>query len=194
MNAILRDGPAGGSAVEVPQPLPPALRVEVRPQIPDGPVQPGEAFPTVSGPNYGYALARIPVVGTKVGDNPNTMWTAFYVYDANANAELAEHEVSVNEEELDADRTWEIIDGPIEIDAEGKDSRVFQYRYEQREVQQNATVILSGTAMASPEGLEAHIAEIVWSYGAAALIASLRKGKMPESITVFSDGRVIESP
>lgn len=48
--------------------------------------------------------------------------------------------------------------------------------------------------MASPEGLEGHVVEVVWSRGASALITALRNGRMPETITVYSDGRVIETP
>jgi hypothetical protein len=175
--------------------LPLSLSVEVRPEIPDGPVQPGDEFPIVSGPTYGYNLARIPAVGGYAVTNPEAItWTAFYVYDESANAELANHAVSVNELELDADRDWDIIDGPVEVGSEGKDSSVFRYRYRRGDVEKSATVVLSGTAMASPEGMEPHIGEIVWSYGAAALIKSLRVGKMPESINVYSDGRTIRIP
>jgi hypothetical protein len=196
MNAILRDGPAGGAVVEVPQPPPHTLSVEVRPEVPEGAVQPGQAFPTVSGPAYGYKLsAPIGVVGTEIAKEPKTRtWTAFYVYDEEANAELAEVEVSVAEVELDAERDWDIIDGPTVVDPEGKDSSMFRYRYRRDTVEKNVTVTLSGTAMASVDGLEPHIAEIVWSRGAAALIDSLRKRRMPESITVYSDGRIIEAP
>ncbi len=195
MNAILRDGPVGGAAVQVPHPLPPTLGVEVRPEIPEGPVQPGDEFPTVSGPTYRYRLAPVPMVGTYLNSDPKTaMWTAFYVYDEDANAELAVHALSVHEDELDTDRDWDIIDGPTPLDPEGHDSSLFAYRYRRGDEEKNVTVTLSGTAMASPEGLETIIAEMVWSRGASALIASLRKGRVPQSITVFSDGRIIEAP
>jgi hypothetical protein len=197
MNAILRDGPAGGAAVEVPQPPPSTLGVEVRPEVPESSIQPGQEFPTVSGPTYGYRLSGpgIGLVGTEVGNDPRTRtWTAFYVVDEDANPELAEHALSVDEVELDAHRDWDIIDGPAEVGSEGKDSTVFRYRYRRGDVEKTAAVVLSGTAMASVEGLDIPIAEVVWSRGASALIASLRMGKMPESITVYSDGRIIEAP
>jgi hypothetical protein len=195
VNAILRDGPAGGVAVEVPQPPPPTLSVEVRPEVPEGPVQPGDEFPTVGGPTYAYRLAPVPMVGTYVNNDPKTaMWTTFYVYDKDAQAELADQSLSVHELELDAGRDWDIIDGPTQVDPEGRDASMFRYRYRREAAEKNVAVVLSGSAMASVEGLEVHIAEIVWSRGAAALIKSLRDGKMPDSITVFSDGRIIESP
>ncbi|MGD0452399.1 MAG: hypothetical protein ABSB69_02270 [Solirubrobacteraceae bacterium] len=196
MNAIIRDGPAGGAVVEVPQPPPETLSVEVRPEVPEGPIRPGDEFPTVSGPAHGYRLSQpVGMVGTQIGNDPGTAtWMAFYGYDEGANAELAEHAVSVHELELDIDRDWDIIDGPIEVGSEGHDSSVFRYRYRRGDVEKTATVTLSGTAMASPEGLESHIAEMVWSLGASALIAALRKGRTPEAITVYSDGRIIEAP
>jgi hypothetical protein len=196
MNAIIRDGPAGGAVVEVPQPPPNTLSIEVRPEVPEGPIQPGDEFPTVSGPTCGYRLSQpVGMVGTQIGGDPATLtWMAFYAYDEGANVELAEHAVSVHELELDTNRDWDIIDGPIKVGSEGHDSSVFRYRYRRGDVEKNATVKLSGTAMASPEGLQSHIAEMVWSLGASALIAALRKGRMPEAITVYSDGRIIEAP
>jgi hypothetical protein len=196
MNAILRDGPAGGEAVTVPEPLPRTLSIEVRPQIPDGPVQPGDEFPTVSGPVYGYKLAPVPMAGAYAVNSPapTIMWTAFYVYDAGANPELADHQVCVKEEHLDVDRTWDIIDGPEEVGPEGRDSRAFRYRYRQRDTEKSAVVYLSGTAVCSPQGLEPHIGEIVLSYGAAALVKSLRLGRAPNAITVYSNGGIIEDP
>ena len=50
MNANIRDGPAGGAVGEVPQPPPETLSVEVRPEVPEGPIRPGDDFPTASGP------------------------------------------------------------------------------------------------------------------------------------------------
>jgi hypothetical protein len=196
VNAIIRDGPAGGAVVQVPWPLPQTLSVEVRPEVPEGPIQPGDEFPTISGPTHGYRLSRpVGMVGTQIANDPATMtWMAFYAYDEGANAELAEHAVSVHELELDTNRDWDIIDGPTEVGSEGHDSSVFRYRYQRGDVETGATVKLSGTVMASPEGLETHVAEIVWSLGASALIAALRKGRMPETITVYSDGRIIEEP
>jgi hypothetical protein len=85
-------------------------------------------------------------------------------------------------------------DGRRPLDPEGRDSSLFACRYRRGDTEEDVTVILSGTAMASPEGLETIIAEMVWSRGASALIASLRKGRMPQSITAFSDGRIIEAP
>ena len=135
------------------------------------------------------------MVGAQIGNDPATVtWIAFYGYDEGANAELAEYAVSVHKIELDIDRDWDIIDGPIEVGSEGHDSSVFRYRYRRANVEQTATVTVSGTAMASPEGLESHISEMVWSLGASALIAALRKGRTPEAITVYSDGRIIEAP
>jgi hypothetical protein len=91
MNAIIRDGPAAGAVVEVPQPPPKRLSVEVRPEVPEGPIQPGDEFPTVSGPAYAYRLAQpIGMVGTQIANDPATMtWMAFYAYEDGANAELA---------------------------------------------------------------------------------------------------------
>jgi hypothetical protein len=87
---------------------------------------------------------------------------------------------------------WEILDGPVEIDPEGRDSSVFGFLYRIGEDEQTATVTLSGTVMASTEGLTPVLAEMVWSKGRTALIASLRQGKRPRSITVFSEGRILE--
>lgn len=187
MNAIIRDGPAGGAVVQVPQPPRKTLSVEVRPEVPEGPIQPGDEFPTVSGPAYAYRLTHpVGMVGTQISSDPATMtWMAFYEYDEGANAELAEHAVSVHELELDTDRDWDIVEGPIEVGTEGHDSSVFRYRYRRGDVETTATVKLSGTAMASPEGLESHIAEMVWSLGASALIAALRKGGTPEAISLL---------
>jgi len=196
MNAIIRDGPAAGAVVEVPQPPPKTLSVEVRPEVPEGSIQPGDEFPTVSGPAYAYRLDQpIGMVGTQIANDPATMtWMAFYAYEEGASAELAEYDVSVHELELDTNRDWDIIEGPIEVGSEGHDSSVFRYRYRRGDVEKGATVKLSGTAMASPEGLDSHVAEMVWSFGASAMIAALRKGHTPDAITVYSDGRIIEAP
>lgn len=168
----------------------------MRPEVPEGPIQPGEEFPTVSGPTYGYRLSwPIGRVATQIANDPTTTtWMAFYTYDDSANAELAECSVSVHELELDGDRDWDIIDGPTEIGSEGRDSSVFRYRYRRGDIEKNLTVKLSGTAMTSPEGLDTHAPEVIWSCGASALIAALRSGRMPETITVSSDGRVVETP
>jgi hypothetical protein len=108
MNAIIRDGPAGGAVVELPQPPPKTLSIEVRPEVPDGPIRLGDEFQTVSGPTWGYRLSQpVGMVGTQIGNDPATMtWMSFYGYDEGANVELAEHAVSVHEPELDTNRDW----------------------------------------------------------------------------------------
>jgi hypothetical protein len=73
MQAILRDGPAGGAVVEIPRQPPGTLSVEVRPEIPEGPIQPGDEFPTVSGPAYGYRLSwPVGMVATQMAHDPTT--------------------------------------------------------------------------------------------------------------------------
>lgn len=135
MQGILRDGPAGGAVVEIPRQPPETLSVEVRPEVPEGPIQPGDEFPTVSGPTYGYRLSwPVGMVATQMANDPTTTaWMAFYEFDDGASAELAEYAVSVHELELDADRDWDIIDGPAEIGSEGRDSSIFRYRYRRGE-------------------------------------------------------------
>jgi hypothetical protein len=88
---------------------------------------------------------------------------------------------------------WEILEGPTEVDPEGKDARVFRFRYRSGEAQQNATVILSGSMLASLGHPWSSPFLSIWR-ARSALVEALKKGRRPESITVFSDGRIIEYP
>ena len=93
MPAICRDGPAEGQHLEIPNPPPKAIRVEVFPDDDDDkatPVAEGTEFPTIVAEAYSYRLADefVSQVGNEI---TSALHTVEYTYDQDLDPDTAEY-------------------------------------------------------------------------------------------------------
>jgi hypothetical protein len=93
MRVICRDGPAEGQRLEMSDPLPKAVRVEVFPEDDDDTgrgVEEGTEFPTIEAKAYGYRLAN-DFLSEVVGDDRTRVRTVEYEFDPTLDPDTAEY-------------------------------------------------------------------------------------------------------
>jgi hypothetical protein len=93
VRVICRDGPAEGQRIEISDPPPKAVRVEVFPEDDDDtgrPVEEGTEFPTIEAKVYGYRLAN-DFLSEVAGDDRTGMRTVEYEFDPDLDPDIAEY-------------------------------------------------------------------------------------------------------